>query len=143
MNQMAIEITRHCNMTCAHCLRGRAQPVNIPPHYIDRLLDQTEAIGRLIITGGEPTLNLPGLQYLANSIARHGTPVMRIQIITNGLEYDDRFLAIVKRYAEIIKITQKAGYGRDAQEPWRVQIGVSLDNYHTHSKKTVKRITSK
>lgn len=133
-NQVAIEITRRCNMTCAHCLRGRAQPINIPLRRIDELLDQTEAIGRLIITGGEPTLNLPALQYIANSITRHGTPVMRVQIVTNGLQYDDSFLAIVKRYAEIVNITQQAGYGRDEREPWRVQIGVSLDAYHAQQK---------
>ena len=133
-NQVAIEVTRQCNMTCAHCLRGTAQPINIPLRHIDALLDQAEAIGRLIITGGEPTLNLNALQYIANSITRHGTPVMRMQIITNGLQYDDRFLAIVKRYAEIVNITQRAGYGRDVREPWRVQIGVSLDRYHEQQK---------
>lgn len=65
-NQLIIEVTRRCNMECGHCLRGDAQNADILLSAIDGVLDQTEAIGRLIITGGEPTLNLEAIQYIAN-----------------------------------------------------------------------------
>lgn len=130
-NQLIIEVTRRCNMACGHCLRGDAQDADIMLSTIDGVLDQTEAIGRLIITGGEPTLNLAALQYIANGITMRGIPLMRLQIVTNGLIYDERFIAIIKRFSKIIRLTQQRGYKREEVEPWRVQIGVSLDNYHS------------
>lgn len=55
---LTIELTRRCNMKCGHCLRGEAQEVDIDRKYIDSLLDQTELIGGMFFTGGEPTLAL-------------------------------------------------------------------------------------
>lgn len=71
-NQLTVEITRKCNMACAHCLRGDAENVDLTNMDIDGVLDQAEAIGRLIITGGEPLLNLRAMQHLTNGIARRG-----------------------------------------------------------------------
>lgn len=130
-NQLTIEVTRRCNMECAHCLRGDAQNEDIFLSAIDGVLDQTEAIGRLIITGGEPMLNLRAIQYIANGIAMRGIPLMRLQIVTNGLIYDERFIAIIKMFSAIIHITQRHGYDRNIPEPWRVQLGISLDRYHS------------
>lgn len=129
-NDLAIELTRRCNMSCAHCLRGDAQDADIFLSAIDGLLNQTEAIGMLTLTGGEPLLNLEAMQYITNGLTSRGIPIMMIQIITNGREYSEKFIAIVKRFAEIVQLTQRYGYGRDVNESWRVQIGVSLDKFH-------------
>lgn len=129
-NQLTIEVTRRCNMACGHCLRGDAENVDLTGLDIDSILDQAEAVGRLIITGGEPTLNMGAIQHIANGIARRGIPLMRAQIITNALIYEERLVAIAKRLSEIIRLTQIHGYGNTEREPWRVSIGVSLDRYH-------------
>ncbi len=130
LNQLTVEVTRRCNMACGHCLRGDAENVDLTGMDIDSVLDQTEAIGRLIITGGEPTLNMGAIQHIANGIARRGIPLMRVQIIINGLTYEERLVALAKRFSEIIRLTQVHGYGNIEREPWRVSIGVSLDRYH-------------
>lgn len=117
-------------MACGHCLRGDAENVDLTGMDIDSILDQAEAIGRLIITGGEPTLNMGAIQHIANGIARRGIPLMRVQIITNGLIYEERLVALAKRFSEITRLTQVHGYGNTEREPWRVSIGVSLDRYH-------------
>lgn len=44
--------------------------------------------------------------------------------------YEEQLIAIIKRFSEIVHVTQRYGYGRDAREPWRVQLGISLDRYH-------------
>lgn len=129
-NQLTFEVTRRCNMACAHCLRGDAENVDLWNMDVDGVLEQTEAIGRLIITGGEPTLNLSAIRHIANAISQRGIPLMRVQIITNGRNYEEAFVSIVKRFSEIVHLTQKYGYGRVEREPWRVQVGVSLDRYH-------------
>ena len=129
-NQLTFEVTRRCNMGCAHCLRGDAENVDLCMIDIDGVLNQAEAIGRLIITGGEPTLNLPAIRHIANGIVQRGIPLMRVQIVTNGRHYAEEFVTVIKRFSEIVHLTQQYGYGRMEREPWRVQIGVSLDRYH-------------
>ena len=37
LNEFAIEITRKCNMKCAHCLRGEAQKRDIHKKYITKV----------------------------------------------------------------------------------------------------------
>ena len=125
-------------MSCPHCLRGDAENVDILNWDVDNVLDQTESVGLLTVTGGEPLLNLPALQHLANGIARRGIPLMRFQVITNGLIYDESFIVILKRFAEIVHLTQQHGYDHSEREPWRVQVGVSLDRYHAEPEKCKK-----
>lgn len=41
-NSVFIEVTRRCNMCCAHCLRGDAESIDIQEKYIDAFLDSFE-----------------------------------------------------------------------------------------------------
>lgn len=130
INQLTVEVTRRCNMACGHCLRGDTENVDIYLSSIDEVLDQAESIGQLAITGGEPTLNMAAIQYIANAISQRGIPLMRVQIISNGLRYEESLVAVLEHFSKIISLTQKYGYGRSEREPWRVQLGISLDRYH-------------
>lgn len=47
LNELAIEVTRKCNMKCAHCLRGEAQKRNIHKAYITKALQDISSIGAL------------------------------------------------------------------------------------------------
>lgn len=131
-----IETTRRCNMKCAHCFRGDAQSVDIDCRYIDNLLDQTEAIGYLEITGGEPTLNLDGLKYLLNGLCKRGIPIFGFSMITNGLIYNEELINMIKWCKKIIDvscencISAKSGKYNPAKEIGRCSIGISLDRYH-------------
>lgn len=67
---LAIEVTRRCNMECAHCLRGDAQAVDMTQEIVDRFVDGLEegmSIGDVTLTGGEPSL-------AANSCSLRMTP---------------------------------------------------------------------
>lgn len=63
---VVIEVTRRCNMCCAHCLRGDAEAVDIQERYIDAFLDSFANAGyisSLTFTGGEISLNIPAIRY--------------------------------------------------------------------------------
>ncbi len=130
-----IELTRKCNMKCAHCLRGDAQDVDIDYKYIDELLDQTEVIGHLSITGGEPTLNLDALEYILNGLCKRGIPLLEFGLITNGLIYSERFIDLIKWCKQIIDVSCSNCFinGEEYQSQRylsRCDIGISLDRYH-------------
>lgn len=61
VSNVVIEITRRCNMCCAHCLRGDAENIDIQERYIDAFLDSFEkgaCISYIVFSGGEISLNI-------------------------------------------------------------------------------------
>lgn len=132
---LVIETTRRCNMKCAHCFRGDAQDVDIDYRHIDDLLDQTEAIGYLEITGGEPTLNLDALKYILNGLCKRGIPLFGFSLYINGLIYSEKFIEIIKRYKQVIDVScvnclKNGNEYQPTKEIGRCNIGISLDRYH-------------
>lgn len=126
-----IELTRRCNMRCGHCFRGEAQNVDINCKHIDALLEQTEMIGELVLTGGEPTLNMDAMEYLLDRLCERGIPVLKFQLLTNGLIYSERFIEIMKGFSEVVEISRRVGFGGkypDITENFI--IGISMDRYH-------------
>lgn len=84
INELMVEITRKCNMSCGHCLRGAAQNVNIKPEFITAMLEQVYQVSTLTITGGEPSLNVKGIRFLLSELKRLDVHVGAFYIVTNG-----------------------------------------------------------
>ena len=91
-NNLGIEVTRRCNMGCAHCMRGEAQDHDISRKVIDKLLENVSFIGTLVFTGGEPTLNVDAIRYTLDVCRRKGIMVDGFYIVTNGKVVSDEFL---------------------------------------------------
>ena len=84
LEDLAIEITRKCNMNCAHCLRGDAQNIDICIEYIDKLLDGVSSIGHVTFTGGEPSLNVAAMEYTLEQCKKRNITVGSFYVVTNG-----------------------------------------------------------
>lgn len=88
---VVIEITRRCNMCCAHCLRGDAEAVDIQERYIDAFLDSFANAGyisSLTFTGGEISLNIPAIRYTLNAVRERNISVGSFYMVTNGKAVD-------------------------------------------------------
>ena len=84
---VVIEVTRRCNMCCAHCLRGDAQNVDIMPEYIDKSFEKFRpgtSISSITFTGGEITLNLAAIWYTLEVVKRRNISVYDFYMVTNG-----------------------------------------------------------
>ncbi len=68
--ELAIEVTRRCNMQCSHCMRGHAENHTISKEVVDRLLDEVSVVGRLLLTGGEPFLEPEMMDYIFDAIIK-------------------------------------------------------------------------
>ena len=53
-----VELTRRCNMKCAHCMRGPAQRKDMPDDVMDALISKLEGVcvGSYVLGGGESSL---------------------------------------------------------------------------------------
>ena len=95
-----IELTRNCNLRCAHCLLGEPQDVTITPEIIDSFLSQTSSISVLTIGGGEPLLEVDMLQYLLDALVKYSIPVLKIGFVTNGTICSDRVMQIINNHLQ-------------------------------------------
>lgn len=90
-NSVFIEVTRRCNMCCAHCLRGDAESIDIQEKYIDAFLDSFEKgayISSLTFTGGEISLNIPAIRYTLKAVKERNISVGNFYMVTNGKAVD-------------------------------------------------------
>ena len=67
---VTIETTRKCNLTCKHCMRGDVQNLDINYKYIDFLLRKNHIFFLLYFSGGEPLLNKKAIIYIINKIIK-------------------------------------------------------------------------
>lgn len=92
IRDMIIEVTRKCNIQCDHCLRGDAVNLNMKKEYIDSLLDQVTGFGGIVFTGGEPSLNVPIMEYFLEECKQRNIPIDYFYIATNGVNVSEQFV---------------------------------------------------
>lgn len=84
IDNLVIEVTRKCNMSCAHCLRGDAQKIDIDTAYIDNLLENVVGIDNITFSGGEPSLNIAAIDYTLTACQSKNISVGSFYVVTNG-----------------------------------------------------------
>ena len=82
---LAFEVTRKCNIACDHCCRGDARNKSMTKETVDAILDHISGISSLIITGGEPTLNVPIIRYIVDQLKAREISIEGFDITTNGV----------------------------------------------------------
>lgn len=93
---LSIEITRRCNMVCAHCMRGDPENLDINHQHIRSLLKHVTHVHRLTITGGEPSLNPKAIRYILKQLKSFNIHVYDFYIVTNGSisSMSDQFISV-------------------------------------------------
>jgi len=85
IQNLILEVTRKCNFSCAHCLRGNAQNKNIDFAVIDALFNNNiDYIGMITFSGGEPSLYPEAINYFIDQCQSRGVEVGDFYIATNG-----------------------------------------------------------
>ena len=84
IDNLVIGCTNRCNMNCAHCLRGESQNIDIDFAHIDNLLENVAGIGNITFSGGEPSLNIPAIEYTLEVCQKRNISVGSFYVVTNG-----------------------------------------------------------
>jgi len=92
IENLIIEVTRKCNMSCGHCLRGCSQNIDINNQYITDVLEKIESVSTVTFTGGEPVLNPSAIVHFLNECKRLNIEVGDFYIATNGKIVTDEFM---------------------------------------------------
>lgn len=101
VSSLILETTRRCNMNCAHCLRGDAQSMNMTPEIVSNLLHQVDSIYNVTFSGGEPTLNLPIIEFFFEEAERQGKLPSSFYVATNGSNQWELAKLLLKWYPKM------------------------------------------
>ena len=95
-----LELTRDCNSSCLHCMRGKKEKINMTPDIIERTFNSTThkiiKIGECLITGGEPFTNIEGFVYFLEYLLNNNIKIYDLDIITNALIYNREIIKLLK-----------------------------------------------
>ena len=97
---LILEVTRRCNMNCAHCLRGDAQNMDADPALIPKIFDGIDDIDTITFTGGEPALNTDYIKAVVDYVIEHKIPVHGCFVATNGKIYSQELVDCMRRLWE-------------------------------------------
>jgi len=100
IQNFVVEVTRRCNMVCSHCLRGKAQNLEMSRETVSRLFRGIDSIRALTITGGEPSLAVERIEWIIDELKNNHVELGYFYIATNGKKVSQEFLiALIKLYA--------------------------------------------
>ncbi len=132
IDDLCIEVTRKCNMNCQHCMRGEAQNISLDYNLIDTLFNNPElniiAINRLIITGGEPTLNYKTVLEIIKKIMQKSISLKSFIMVTNGSNYNNELIDALNTFYQY-----KLSFNKNDT----FDIICSLDQYHQQPKEEI------
>lgn len=98
---LVIEVTRRCNMSCTHCLRGDAECLNMNMRHVNQLFSKIDHIDNLTFTGGEPGLVPHIINKIIDSAHRHNVEVSSFYIATNAKKTTRSFVnTLLRLYVE-------------------------------------------
>lgn len=121
-SDFVLEVTRRCNLRCAHCLRGAVQRVDMSPQTIWNALKNIDEIGILTITGGEPSLKPEIIREIWNVLLSRGIHVGSFYVVTNAKSTYKRI--------EFLEALDKLYQWCD--EPEQCTLCVSQDQFHNN-----------
>ena len=97
LSNVVIEVTRKCNMTCEHCLRGEAQKLSISDLVLNNFFRQIRDsyIDSITITGGEPSLATDRIQAVLRFIRMYHIEVGYFYMVTNAKKVTKEFIQVI------------------------------------------------
>lgn len=101
INNLMIEVTRKCNMKCAHCLRGPAQCLSLKKNIIPNIFHDITYIDSIQFTGGEPMLALYQMREIIKYILENDIEIGSFWFKTNGTIFSE---AILKHFEKLFNI---------------------------------------
>lgn len=97
-DELMIEITRKCNLQCAHCLRGDAQNITMSKEVIDKIFEDAADCKQLLFTGGEPLLALDEIEYFVDKVIASDWTTSNIAMTINGTIRNPKLIDIANRF---------------------------------------------
>lgn len=128
LTNLVLEITKKCNLRCAHCLRGNPKNEEINLDLLPKIFNKNTIIQNLELTGGEIFLNPKLLNNILDYIINSGVTIINLSIITNGTCYTKEIDNMLKKFDLYLQKCQLISFNRLLEDT--IGIELSIDKYH-------------
>jgi uncharacterized protein len=110
LSKIMLNLTDNCNLDCTYCYASKYyNEQDMSEETIEKIIskffltDFISVVKRVVFFGGEPLLNLRGMEYLIKRMEvlfaeNKIMEIPRFNIITNGTIYNDRIAHLFKKY---------------------------------------------
>lgn len=122
-NNLMFEITRKCNMHCAHCMRGEQQNVTMSTDIFAKIFKNTNKIEHLTLTGGEPSLEPEIIEWLVYYAKVNDVKIGAFFCATNAAVYSEKFVKALTNLYDICYRKKDCG------------LAISTDQFHSPADK--------
>lgn len=121
LNSLGINITKNCNLDCAHCLCGDAKDECITKDVVQHAFKGIERIDELYLTGGEPLLRPDIIRMVIDECKKQNVILNYITITTNGTIFNDDVKEILLYILNVVDVAVD------------MDLNVSKDKFHKQS----------
>ena len=118
IDSLVLEITRRCNMSCEHCMRGEAQNIDMDLSIIDKIFESGAQFSNVTFTGGDPSLYPEAIKHFVEALKFFGRSITYFYVKTNG-KHESLEMAIA--LLELYNL---------CDEPEYCTLDVSRDQFH-------------
>lgn len=144
VQNLALELTRKCNLNCEHCVRGCAENKEMPDKTIERVFEEIDAVKGLEFIGGETSLATHKLRKVLEVLKEKKTTVNGFFVFTNAVDISDEYIELLvelRKHALTTTPNKAQEYfvnttglvERLDSNEYPLRVIVSLDKYHLDS----------
>jgi len=109
--ELALEVTRWCNLECPHCLRGEREKLKISDEVMLKAMSQIGSIRSVLFTGGEPSLAADRIEKFVEIARELQIDVENFYVVTNSVVVPKRFLEALKSVYRLCSINEISAIG--------------------------------
>ena len=138
-NNLALEVTRRCNLRCKHCMRGEPQDLDMSDEVLDKVINQFSSLYHLSLTGGEPFLAADVIEKMVDKIISNKKIVYRLTSVDNGTILDDGGVRCIKALNKLADYIYNDVWNDDVRDAYKngeesapVSISISNSQYHVN-----------
>ncbi len=144
--ELGLEITRACQLSCKHCLKGEAQSEFMNRQTMENIFSHTLGVRTLSLLSGETSLATKQIKMLNESLVLNNVTVECVNIYTNAVDISDEYvrqLKILRNYVlksgshhgQNIYNTEKGLVKGFVTKNFPLKIIVSNDKFHKEARK--------
>ena len=101
INCLCLEITRRCNLECAHCLRGNSEFKDMSDEILNNIFSDISSIHVLDLGGGEPLLAPNVIEKIIKIINERKIKIDIVSFTTNGTVLSEKQINLLQQLKNI------------------------------------------
>lgn len=116
IGRLALHLTNKCNLRCKYCYANGGtykseegiMDIEVAKRALDCFYNEVESISLIQLFGGEPTMNLPVMEYVCEYVAKKNeerSVKAEVGMVTNGTLVTDELLELIKKYNLLVTVS--------------------------------------